>query len=140
MRSALCSSSTGQSVSNQKAGLRAAQHLHLHQPELFGDRLPRLLSAHSCGVGQAHPRSCNLHFHRLPLGLVLLALLHFHRRFHTSQCAHLLLGVSDIPFDPVPLPVLESDAALSVIDATDHMLVLLPDRAPHRHIENRHDR
>ncbi len=63
--------------------------------------------------------------------MALLAPLHFHRRFHAHQGAHLLLGLRQSPLDPMSLPVWYSDCSLKVIDPTDHMLVLLPQGAPH---------
>jgi hypothetical protein len=35
---------------------------------------------------------------------------------------------------PLPVPILERDLALAMIDARDEMLLLFPDRAPHRDI------
>ncbi len=52
----------------------------------------------------------------------------------TRHLPHLLLGLRQIPLDAVTVRVLKREGALCVRDAADHMLLLFPDRAPHRHI------
>ncbi len=56
------------------------------------------------------------------------------RRFHPRQLAHLLLGLRQVPWHPVPMPILKSDSTLAVVDATDNMLFLFPHCSPDRHI------
>ncbi len=43
-------------------------------------------------------------------------------------------GLRDIALVPLSLPVLKGDRAIRMIEAHDQMLLLLPNRAPHRHI------
>ena len=59
--------------------------------------------------------------------MALLAPLHFQHRFHPRQLAHLLLGLGQVPLDPVPVLVLQSDYTLGMIDPTHEMLVLVED-------------
>jgi site-specific DNA recombinase len=81
-------------IGEQQPGrLRGFEHLNLDQPEVFGHALAWLLAPDSRPIGQPDRTGRHVHFHRLPLGMALLASLDFHRRFHARQGAQLLLGL-----------------------------------------------
>jgi hypothetical protein len=64
----------------------------------------------------------------------LLATLDYERRFDPGEWAQFGGGLRAIALVPLSLPVLESDRAIRMRNARDQMLLLLPNRAPHRHI------
>jgi hypothetical protein len=87
-------------------------------------------------VKSAHTQRAGgqVHLHRLLLGAHLLATLDLQARFDTGERAQFGSGLGDVPLMPLPLPVLESDCAVHMIEARDDMLLLFPNRAPHRYI------
>ncbi len=64
----------------------------------------------------------------------MLATFDFQRRFDTGQGTQLSCSLGDVPLMPLSLPILEGDRAIGMIEAHNEMLLLLPNRAPHRHI------
>jgi hypothetical protein len=66
--------------------------------------------------------------------MAVLASLDFHRRCHPRQGAQLLLGLGQVPLDPLPMSILKRHVSFAMRDPADHMLVLFPHRAPDCHI------
>src|SRR5256886_9968200 len=112
----------------------APRQAFLTQPHLARHQLSLPLAAHIRPVADAQRAGGQLYRHWLLLGPHLLATLDLQARFDTSERAQLGGGLRDVALLPLSLPVLEGDFAIRVIDAHDQMLLLLPNRAPHRHI------
>ncbi len=64
----------------------------------------------------------------------LLAALHFQARFRTSQRAQMRAGLGYVSLVPRSSLVLELYQSVGVVHPTHHMILVLPNRAPHRDI------
>src|SRR5258708_35681912 len=113
-----------------------SQDFYLHEPEIFVHEVSTrgTFATDLAVIAELERASGHFHFHWLFFRSCLFAALDLHIRLNSCQELYALaslLPITSATFSPFRLPL---DLTFSMVHSAHHMLLLLPNRAPHCHI------